>query len=142
MKKIYVLVLILSSITSLSACADHSAWQGTYNYEAALGENVAEDAILINYVLTISDHNCSLQIDGYQIYEAIICNAGIHGDHLTVSFVSYGDGSVKNIYDVSVYTVGEALFSLSHKDQQLLTTWDELTPDESLPQTGIYFVKQ
>ena len=81
-------------------------------------------------------------IEGYQVSESILCTTREDNDHLTVSFKSYTDGSVKNIYDVAVYTVGGTLFSFSYENNQLLTTWGELIPDESPPQKGVYFLKK
>lgn len=142
MRRLHFFILVMLTSLSLSACADKPAWQGTYNYEAMLGENVADDAIIIEYALSISGNECSLQIEGYQVSESILCTTREDNDHLTVNFKSYADGSVKNIYDVAVYTVGGTLFSFSYDNNQLLTTWGELIPDESLPQKGVYFLKK
>ena len=142
MRNLHYFILVILTSLSLSACADKPAWQGTYNYEAMLGENVADDAVIIEYALSISDNGCSLQIEGYQISESITCTATEDGSRLTIFFKSYDDGSVKNIYDVAVYPVGGTLFSLSYEDKQLLTNWGVLTPDESMAKKGIYFVKE
>ncbi len=142
MRNLHYFILVILTSLSLSACADKPAWQGTYNYEAMLGENVADDAVIIEYELSISDNECSLQIEGYQISESITCTATEDGSRLTIFFKSYDDGSVKNIYDVAVYPVGGTLFSLSYEDKQLLTNWGVLTPDESMAKKGIYFVKE
>ena len=142
MRRLHFFILVMLTSLSLSACADKPAWQGTYNYEAMLGENVADDAVIIEYALSISDNGCSLQIEGYQISESILCTTRENNDHLIVGFKSYSDGSVKNIYDVIVYPVGSTLFSLSYQNNQLLTNWGVLTPDESMAKKGIYFVKE
>ena len=142
MRRLHFFILLMLTSLSLSACADKPAWQGTYSYEAMLGENVADDAVIIEYALSISHNECSLQIEGYQVSESILCTTREDNGHLNVDFKSYADGSVKNIYDVAVYTVGGTLFSFSHENNQLLTIWGELIPDESLPQKGVYFLKK
>lgn len=144
MTRVYLkrFLLIVLASSSLSACADDITWQGTYNYEATLGQNVAGDAVVIDHMLSIKESSCALKIEGYQISEEITCDAQQEKDTLTVRFTSYSDGSTRNIYDVAVYKVGGTLFSLSHDNKQLITSWGELIPDESLPKTGIYFIKQ
>jgi hypothetical protein len=127
---------------SLSACAARNTWQGEYSYEALLGENVAEDAVIIEYTLNISDTACSIRVEGYQVAESILCTAVTSKDSLEVKFLSYKNGSIRNVYDVAVYPVGSLLFSLVMDDEQLVTTWGELLPDESLKRRGFYFIKQ
>lgn len=129
-------------IFSLSACGASTAWQGEYRYEAVLGENVAGDAVVIEYTFTLSDTGCSIQIEGYQVAEIIVCKTTASDRSLEVKFLSYNNGSTKNIYDQEVYPVGSILFSLAKTGGQIVTTWGDLLPDESLKKIGLYFDKQ
>lgn len=140
--KMQDLALVISMVFSLSACSASNTWQGEYSYEAILGENVAEDAIIIEYTLNISDTACSIRVEGYQVAESILCTAVTSKNSLEVKFLSYQNGSTKNIYDVEVYSVGSVLFSLKFDSEQLVTNWGELLPDESLKKVGRYFAKQ
>lgn len=127
---------------SLNACADKNPWQGDYLYEAALGENLGGDQMVVSYGLHLQGTSCTLDIEGYQVSESIVCSANADGDSLIVSFKSYADGSVKNIYDVAVYPVGGPLFSLKSSAKGLVTQWQNLEPDNTSVKEGAFFVRK
>jgi hypothetical protein len=141
MKKNSLTTCVLISLFSLSACAQTQNWNGTYTYDASLGENVAEDKVLIEYVFTLDKNKCVITSQGYQTDEKILCAAAESDGNLVVTFSSYEDGSTKNAYDVEIYPPKSTLFTLTSKDSKLITTWGSLAPDESLS-TGEYFTKK
>ena len=120
---------LFASCFSLCACAQN--WDGTYTYDAFLGENVAEDKMFIEYVFTLDEHNCVITSQGYQTDEKILCAATESEGSLVVTFSSYEDGSTKNIYEVEVYPPESTLFTLTLKDSTLITTWGSLAPNKS-----------
>lgn len=122
---------LFASCFSLCACAQTQNWDGTYTYEAFLGENVAEDKMFIEYVFTLDEHNCVITSQGYQTDEKILCATTESEGSLVVTFSSYEDGSTKNIYEVEVHPPESNLFTLTLKDSKLITTWGSLAPDES-----------
>lgn len=126
---------------SLAACANESDWYGSYIYEADLGENVAGDALVVEYQLDVSEGTCKLTIQGYQVFEAILCTAVINERDMDILFSSYENGSVNNQYDVQVYSSAQRLFSLS-ADSYLNTHWDGIFPGESKAASGRYFFKK
>lgn len=140
MKKKYLTSCVLVSLFSLSACAQTQNWSGTYIYDASLGENVAEDQVIVEYVFTLNKEKCLITSQGYQTDEKIICSAENTGETLFVKFTSYENGSTKNIYDVEIYPPKSTLFQLTAKDKKLTTTWGTLAPDEAHT-TGEYFKK-
>ena len=140
MKKNFIFWLLISSL-SLGACAQTDPWHGTYKYEALLGENIAEDQIIVEYSFTFDKDNCQVIIQGYQTDEKILCITDESGNDLQVKFKSYLDGSTANIYGVEVYPGNSMLFKLTRTDKTLITSWGTLSPDESLP-NGEYFAKE
>lgn len=138
MKMPYLKSCFFISFFSLSACAQTSTWVGTYTYEAFLGENSAEDKVLIEYVLTINKNECVITSQGYQTDEKIMCETEEENNNLIVKFISYGDGSTKNIYGVEEYPPKSTLFTLTHKKPNLITTWGLLAPDDTFS-TGEHF---
>lgn len=134
---IFLLVLCFPSY----ACAQTQSWNGTYIYEVSLGENVAEDKILIEYTLTLDKNNCVITSQGYQTDEKILCTTTESDGNLVVTFSSYEGGSTKNIYEIEVYPPHSTLFTLTQKNSTLITTWGTLAPDESFS-TGEHFAKK
>lgn len=132
--------LVLGLLWGVTACAGNPKWQGEYIYEADLGENAAEQSILVEYVLEIGDNSCKLTIQGYQVSEIILCSALDQGRSLNVNFQSYEDGSLKNQYGIQIYSVDQTLFHLNF-ERELVTQWDALVPDELVSKTGKYFLK-
>lgn len=139
MTKRFLFLLIL--LWAMTACASHPAWQGSYVYEADLGENAADQSILVEYILEIGDNSCRLSIQGYQVSEIILCDASGNAHSLGVKFMSYDDGSLKNVYGIQLYSSRQVLFRLS-AEKELITHWDGLLPDESLVKSGKYFLKK
>lgn len=135
------MLFVLISLLSLGACAQPGNWNGIYEYESVLGENTAEETVVVEYIFTLDDEKCLIKSQGYQTDETIICSTEKTEKELTVKFQSYGDGSTKNIYDVEVYPSQSTLFTLIQKDSKLTTKWGVLAPDESFS-TGEYFAKQ
>ena len=137
MKK-FSITLILLSFFSLSACAQPEKWYGTYEYEALLGENVAEEQMSIEYTLIIAKEKCQIISKGYQIDETILCLAEESHNELEVKFLSFEDGSTKNIYGVESYPQESTLLKLVKKEKKLITQWKGLAPDDSFTE-GEYF---
>lgn len=96
--------------------------------------------MIIEYAFTLDKEKCLITSQGYQTDEKILCSAAETGGDLIVKFLSYEDGSTKNIYDVEIYAPQSALFTLTSKSTTLITTWGMLAPDESHI-TGQYFKK-
>ncbi|PUA28402.1 MAG: hypothetical protein B0W54_18265 [Cellvibrio sp. 79] len=141
MKRKLFFHFILISLFSLSACAQTEEWYGTYTYEASLGENTAEDQMIIQYSFILTKDKCLITSQGYQTDEKIICTTKQSGKDLLVKFKTFGDGSIENIYGVEVYKVDGILFKLTSEDGKFKTTWGELVPEESLS-VGEYFLKK
>jgi hypothetical protein len=132
-------VFILGLLWGVTACASNPKWQGSYIYEADLGDNVAEQSIIVEYVLEIDDSSCQISIQGYQVFETILCDTQDDKKILSILFKSYEGGSVKNAYGIEVYQAGQRLFWL---DKELVTHWDAMVPDESVVKPGKYFLKK
>lgn len=130
---------LLVGFLVLPAANAEPDWQGEYTYEADLGENLAEQSIIVEYVLEIDGSSCQLSIQGYQVFEIILCDVRSNKKTLSILFRSYEDGSVKNAYGVEIYKAGQRLFWL---DNELVTHWDALVPDESVAKPGKYFLKK
>mgnify|MGYP001556152831 CR=1 FL=1 len=141
MKRKLFFHFILISFFSLSACAESEEWYGTYTYEASLGENTAEDQMIIQYSFILAKDKCLITSQGYQTDEKIICIAEQSGKDLLVKFKTFGDGSTENVYGVEVYKIDGILFKLTSANGILKTTWEGLAPEESLP-AGEYFLKK
>ncbi len=119
------------------------SWQGNYFYEAELGETVAMQPVIVEYELNYNNDKCSLNINGFQVSESILCKAEQNKKSLKVKFVSYADGSTKNKYGNIVYKVDDTLFSLNgDPSNEFSTHWDRLWPGEPLKRSGHYFIKQ
>ena len=116
-------------------------WNGVYEYDAMLGDNVAEDKIIIEYELVLKDGDCKLIAQGYQTDETLLCTIEEHGVDLNIKFKSYADESTENIYGVAIYPPHSTLFQLTSTPDSLITTWGTLAPDDS-HSSGKYFIKQ
>lgn len=138
-----IILLVLLAINLLLVSITHAKteeWYGTYTYEASLGENAAEDQMIIQYSFTLTKDKCLVTSQGYQTDEQIICTTESSGKNLLVKFKSFENGSTENIYGVETYKIGSILFKLTPVDEAVLTTWRSLAPEESLP-AGKYFIK-
>lgn len=141
MKKYVNFLALISTFWIISACAENLSWNGSYIYEAALGDTIGGDSAVITYTLVVASNKCEITIEGFQTSESIICKTKELENKLDVNFQSYSDGSVKNKYGISLYKVGGLLFRLNRTDN-LTTTWGELLPDEKLAKEGHYFIKE
>jgi hypothetical protein len=141
MKKYFQLFTLISTFWIISACAENTSWNGSYIYEASLGDTVGGDAAVVTYKLTVSPNKCEVSIEGFQTSESIICKTKEADHTLDINFQSYSDGSIKNKYGINVYKVGSLLLQLKRTDN-LITTWGELLPDEKLAKMGSYFIKE
>lgn len=116
-------------------------WNGVYKYTAILGENAADDKVIIEYELVLNEADCKLTVQGYQTNETLLCTIEKDGVNLTIRFKSYVDGSTENIYGVAVYTPHSILFQLTSTPDTLVTIWGTLTPDDNYS-SGKYFTKK
>ncbi len=144
---IHSIARVFSVACVLLGCAACNAnipdvWRGQYLYEHELGAGAGGIVPIVEYELTVGDDDgCSLTIVGYQVDEAIICEAQADADRLVVSFVSFDDGSTQNVLGIQVYPVGEPLIVLIHEKSKLMTRWANVTPDGVSQNSGIFFVK-
>ena len=141
MRKYFQLFTLISAFWIISACAENASWNGTYVYEATLGDTVGGDSAVVTYTVTIAPNKCELSIEGFQTSDSLICKAKDMDNKLSVNFQSYADGSIKNKYGVAIYKVGDLLFQLN-RTKDLITTWGALLPDEKLAKVGHYFIKE
>lgn len=140
--KAYGAMLATGAIMATAGIAAPPAWQGSYMFEQSLGQNLTKEvALFVNHRVQIGPKSCRIDAEGYQTDEHLLCTAIPRGDAIELRFRSYADGSVVNRYGVKLYKVGQPLFTLSHKDGQLMTTWQGYIgkPDPALP--GSYFIK-
>jgi len=129
MKKQHIAVLFSICLSTLS-CAKEN-WSGNYFCELELGDTAAEQSIIIEHELSISEGSCKLAVNGFQVSEDITCNATQLDSGVSIAFSSYADGSLKNIYDVQVYKPGEVLFELTQSPEKPLTRWKALHASET-----------
>lgn len=140
MKVKNLFIVFLLAACAMFACAGTDPWIGTYSYEASLGETVAGEGAVVTYTLVVAANKCSITIEGFQVSEAIICKTNSVGSHLDVTFQSYDNGAILNKYGISVYKPNDSLVQLE-REQELITTWGKLLPDEALAKKGKYFKK-
>ncbi len=132
----------LFAIFVLAACQSPAqpGWDGTYIYEADLGETGGGISAVVEYTLTLAKDKCQLTIQGYQADESIVCSQAPQNDRVAIRFRSYADGKVTNAYGTQVYKADETLFSLSRSGgQKLLTQWGALKPSDDAPASGEFF---
>lgn len=134
-KKSFFYGLILFS----SACHSSGVWNGTYIYSDTLGNTAGGSVITTNYKLTIDSSLCTLNIEGFQLEERIICDAESNDNVLSVKFKSYADGSAVNAFGVAIYKVNDTLFSLAKSKDLLITKWVAEKPDNNKSSEGLYF---
>ncbi|WP_331344051.1 DUF5991 domain-containing protein [Cellvibrio sp. UBA7661] len=130
--------LLVGALLSFTASAN-PVWHGSYGFDLDLSGGIPDRLMFVEYVLNVDDKSCQLSIQGYQVFETIMCDAKDDKKALRIYFKSYEDGSVKNAYGVELYKVGQRLFWL---DDELVTHWDALVPDESVAKPGKYFLKK
>lgn len=134
--------LLSTLLLSFAASASLTpSWDGNYRCELDLGENAAGQSTGAEYELSISKDSCSLEAKGFQLDESIVCSTKAQGDRLDVRFKSYSNGDLSNLYDVQVYRVNEALFSLEKEHKGLLTHWLSYWPGEPVPKFQSCFEK-
>lgn len=132
-------ILIITGVLFANICLAESKWDGTYSYNAALGNTAGGSPIIMTYKLTLSKSKCLFSIDGFQTMDRIICKTTKKGDNIDVQFQSYANGTLNNEFGVQVYTPDEILFKLSKHDNMITTTWMSEKPAEKLPKSGVYF---
>lgn len=139
LRKLFALALV---VAGYPVGASASTWSGQYAYSASHGKTAAGTPVIIDYTLTLGQHpmtDCQLVVQGYQVNEAIRCEATLSDGHLDVRFRSYGNGRVTNQYGVAVYPPKAVLFSLKCQNKALITHWRALAPGDQLPKSGHYF---
>lgn len=141
MQKIIITLIYLVFFLSLAACKKGESWSGVYTYDADLGKNIVGDVITMSYRVSLSDNECKIDIQGYQVDEQVLCTLKIDGNSLGIRFKSYADGKSANAYGTVVYSVGETLLCLEAANQGLVTHFISLLPDENHPTKGRYFTK-
>lgn len=97
-----------------------NAWDGVYTFFASGGKTVGGSPIMLSMKLTIdsqhSDKGCRLNADGFQTYHRFICTYSVDKNQLRVAFKSYDNGKTVNEIGVTVYNVGQTLFTLEKED--------------------------
>ena len=81
MKKI-IFLLYINSFIFIKRSAQTEEWYGSYTYEASLGENAAEDQIIIQYSFIFTKDKCLVTSQGYQTDKKIICTTETIGKDL------------------------------------------------------------
>lgn len=109
----------------------HSPWNGTYSCEYDAGSTAPGTHAVIHHNLVIKETRCRLDIEGYQANEKIICTAKSDKNILAVTFKSYENGTVSNLYGVQVYDQKHPLFSLENTNGSLKTHWQSLHQEEN-----------
>ncbi len=127
----------------LIACSCAKAeWRGIYFCELEFGSTVPGQAVIVEQALVLSADGCTLSVNGYQVSENIICKAESKGDGVAINFVSYADGSVKNIYGVQVYEAGETLFILTGDTARPATIWKSMWTEDIPAEGKNCFIRQ
>ncbi len=117
------------------------AWWGDYLYEWYAGRTAGGTGIVVNYRLHLSGDGYRITAQGWQTDETIRCAARPNGSVIDINFVSYGDGSVRNVHGIQRYKPGERLFSLSNKRGTIWTGWGAYSPWENDKPLGKHFKK-
>ena len=129
-------------LASFAVTAQTAGWNGTYAFNESLGRDAVGTgiSIFVDHRLTVGPKGCRFTANGYQTNTTIRCAAKATGDRLDVTFVSFGDGSVKNQFGVQLYKPGQTMFSLRRQGGRLTTTWQGYTPQmEQNEKPGAYF---
>jgi hypothetical protein len=138
-----VLWFLLAAVgcTSSSAGRIPSAWEGSYSYQATYGRTEGGSGIMADYQLQLRGKACTITAEGYQTDDHLLCSVRPEGEAIDVLFLSYPDGSTKNIYGREIYHPGQLLFTLSRgHGGGVVTHWGGyLLPDAKTPLPGIYF---
>ena len=132
-------ILLLVTLVVSSACNSSDQWDGVYTYSSTYGKTVGGSVVTSKYRLNVRSSLCDLNIEGYQINDTIKCTVDNKASSMSVKFKSYGNGDVVNEYGVAMYKVDDVLFSLSKKDDLLVTTWGREKPDNIPTNEGTYF---
>lgn len=148
MKRISFAIVALAA-AAIGGTADAQSlpiqgWYGNYHYSESLGRDALGQGITISveHDLTIGRNGCRLHAEGYQTDTTIRCIATPRGDRLQVTFLSYGDGSLLNVYGNRIYSVGQVLFTLSRDSGGMVTTWGAYAPTDRKAPPARYFVRQ
>ena len=124
-----ITILLLAALGSIS-CFAGSNWDGTYTYESTSGNTVGGSPISLKYVLTVSEKDCFLSIDGFQTMDRIKCKADAEDSTLHIRFKSYENGATANEFGVQIYKIDQILFDLMMHGHNITTTWKAEKPDE------------
>ncbi|WP_076999004.1 DUF5991 domain-containing protein [Variovorax sp. KK3] len=109
-----------------------SAWHGRYVWEEALGRVGGSSptdsvAIFITYTLSLGPGNgstgCTLDAEGYQTNERMLCTATPSGPSLVVKFYKFGPDNVRGRH-----TTGERLLTLTRDGGGIATQLEGLKP--------------
>jgi hypothetical protein len=118
-------------------------WAGDYTYDADLGRNVADTGMVVTYSLHLQGTDCTLQAEGYQTDENLLCTVKPTGAALEVRFRSFADGTTKNTYGNEPYHRDQTLFTLTHTPNgRIVTRWAAYQPassDDGKARQGFYF---
>ena len=109
------------------------SWYGTYTAQEMVERGQGALYAPVDYRLTVTNNGCRLRAQGVMTDYDIRCTARINGQSLIIGFQSFGDGSMRNQYDVAPYRRGEALFTLTRNGRALRTTWQGLSTNNELP---------
>lgn len=138
--RIPILAALTTALLAPTAAAQAPrAWWGEYQYEWSPGRTAGGTGIVVDYRLHLSADGCRITAQGWQTNETIRCAAQPSGGVININFVSYGDGSVRNVHGIQRYKPGERLFSLSNKHGAIWTGWGSYSPWENSEPLGKYF---
>lgn len=131
-----------------SSASDALAWVGNYLYVEDAGKNAGGSAMIIERKIKVEKKRAgvavSIESEGYQTDEKLVCDTTFDGGKMTLLFRSYPNGKLTNDYDVQVYKKGAKLLSLQRTTangrNKILTFWGEFKPnDERLKSGKVYF---
>jgi hypothetical protein len=118
-------------------------WAGDYTYAADLGRNAADTGMVVEYTLHLQGSTCTLQAEGYQTDESLLCTVQPVGSALEIRFRSFADGTTKNSYGNEPYHPGQPLFTLTHTPNgRIVTRWGAYQPasnSDAPTHQGFYF---
>ncbi|HEX8843025.1 MAG TPA: DUF5991 domain-containing protein [Pyrinomonadaceae bacterium] len=107
-----VLATVLCAFATV-AVEGQSVWAGRYEHTANLGRTAGGTGIVVSYAITIlPDNTATIQANGYQTDDEILCEVRERGNKASLYFKSYPNGGELNQFGVQLYKKGDFILSL------------------------------
>ena len=136
----FLLMVFCSSVQA------QTSWVGNYEFDEDGGKTAGGTAIFVEHQLEIKQTEdgllATLQSNGYQTSNDLVCTVKTSGDKLMIYFDSYGETNMFEIYEQ-----GDLLLTLEKKTiknkTELLTYWNKFQPVVPKNETSgkVYFKK-